>query len=150
MFPFDDSNFDGSDFSGFNFDGFDFQNAKPTYLEFDNNSTGNWSGGVNAEYQDTDVQLDQFGLGPATYPESCLQGPSGFRAPITTPSYWDAAGPYEGSTVLPAIASTTLSNPFETTLPPVDGLAGTGKPHHKNPYRFVRQLTVNPGSEHLF
>ena len=135
MFPFDDANFNGPNFSGSNFDGFSSEYAKSTYQELDNSFAGSWSGDANGQHG---VELDPFGLGPALFPEPYSQTiPSGSREPISIPSYWNATGPYEGSTVLDT-APDTLSSSFEKMFPPVNSLPGTGKSHRGNLDRFVQ------------
>jgi len=130
MFPFDNTNFSSSNFGGFNFNGFS-SGAKSTYHEFDNNNfAGNWSGAVETRPSHPMVELDPFGL-PGGLPTTRSQ------EPIPGPSYWNPAGPYEGSVALDT-APDTVSNFFETMFPPVSGLPGTGKSHRRNLGRFVR------------
>ena len=132
MFPFGNTNFNGSNFSGFGY-GFNSNQTMPAHVDFDNNSfAGDWSDGVSTQPSNPAAELDPFGLGPIAFPEAYPQaGPSRSQDPISGPSYWEAAAPYEGSTVLDTAAN-ALSYSYETMFPPTNSLPGTGKSHHEN------------------
>jgi hypothetical protein len=132
MFPFGNTNFNGSNFSGFGY-GFNSNHKISAYMDFDNNNfAGDWSGGVNTEPSNPAAELDPFGLGPIAFPEAYPQaGPSRSQDLISGPSYWEAAAPYEGSTVLDTAAN-TLSYPYETMFPPTNSIPGTGKSYREN------------------